>query len=186
MKIDYGFIFQWIFVTFIGFLVSLYWVEIGEQADIWIIESAVGGAVIGSAQWFAIAKRISQAGWWILACVVGWVLLGSSGIGAFGWVAPNTSYIPFRIAAGIVGGIQVGIVLGIAQWFVLRTQFSQAWQWVVASCGGWAAGLACAWGIGGILRGVTRLFLGDVVGLVLGWMVVAAITGLALCLFEEL
>jgi hypothetical protein len=41
-------------------------------------------------------------------------------------------------------------------------------------------GLTLGWSVGGVLRTVTGLFLGEVVGFALGWAVVAAVTGVTL------
>ena len=51
---------QWIFVTLIGFLASLYWLEVGERPDLNAIDGAVGGAVIGAAQWWVIRPKLPQ------------------------------------------------------------------------------------------------------------------------------
>jgi hypothetical protein len=136
--------------------------------------------VIGLAQWFVLRQEFSQAWWWVLANIVSWSLLGGSGVGALGWVAPRTPYIPLRVVFGVVNGALIGALIGVAQWLVLRKQIERAWRWILPSTVGWAIGLTLGWSVGGVLRTVTGLFLGEVVGLALGWVVVAAITGVAL------
>ncbi len=180
MKIGYGFWFQWVSVTFVGFLVSLYWVEVGEKPDIKAVEGAIGGAVIGLAQWLVLRQRFSQAWWWILISIGTWSLLGGGGLGALGWVAPRTMSIYLRVVYGLVNGLQIGTLIGVAQWLVFRKQSFGAWRWIVASSVGWTIGLTFGWVIGGVLRMLTGIFLGEVVGLVMGWVVVAGITGVAL------
>jgi hypothetical protein len=179
MKIGCGFSFQWVFVTFVGFLVSLYWIEIGERTNVGSIEGAIGGAVIGLAQWFVIRQTFSQAGWWILASIISWGLISSSNLGALGWVAPATLQLPVRVVYGSIYGAVVGTVIGVAQWFVLRKQMAKAWQWILTSAFAWAIGLSLGWVVGGVLRKATGLFLAEVVGLMFVWLVVAAITSSA-------
>ncbi len=185
LKIGYGFWLQWVLVTFVGFLLSLYWVEIGERSDISAVEGAIGGDVIGLAQWLVLRQQFSQAWWWVLASIVSWGLLAASGIGALGWVAPRTTYIPLRLVYGILNGIIIGAFLGVAQWFVLNKQVKIGWQWVLVSTIGWAIGLTLGWVLGGVLRYFTGIFLAEIVGLTLGWVIVAAITGFALWKFTE-
>ncbi len=176
---------QWVFVTIFGFLLSLYWVEIGERTDIRALEGAIGGVVIGLAQWFLLKQHFSQTGWWIVASMVSWSLLGGSGIGALGWVAPKVMSIPLRIIFGIIDGAIAGVIVGVGQWWVLKNQIKRAWLWIVASIIGWTIGLTFAWAIGAVLRRFTGIFLGEVVGLIFGWFVVAAITGIVLCDFAR-
>jgi hypothetical protein len=185
LKIGYSFWLQWILVTVAGFLLSLYWVEIGERTDISAVEGAIGGDVIGLAQWLVLRQQFSQAWWWVLASIVSWGLLAATDIGALGWVAPKTTYIPLRLVYGIVDGIIIGALLGVAQWFVLNKQVKIGWQWVLVSSTSWAIGLALGWLLGGVLRYFTGIFLAEIVGLTLGWVIVAAITGLALWKVSE-
>ena len=56
---------------------------------------------------------------WVLATTIGWVL---------GLTLGNE--------------VGVGILIGAAQWVVLRRYFSQAWWWIVASAAGWIVGWA--------------------------------------------
>lgn len=180
MKIGYSVWLQWVLVTIVGFLLSLYWVEVGERADIRAVEGAVGGVLIGLAQWLVLRQQFSQAWWWVLASSVSWGLIGGSGLGALGWVAPTVMHIPIRVVYGIVNGALMGAFIGVGQWLVIRTQFKRAWRWILISTVSWALGLALGWTIGGVLRRVTGLFLGEVIGLVFVWIVVAAITGVSL------
>jgi hypothetical protein len=176
-----SFWFQWVLVTFLGFLVSLYWIEIGERPDIRLVEGAIAGAVIGVAQWSVLRQHFSQAWWWILISIVSWGLLGGSGVGAFGWVAPTTPRIVLRVVYGAVYGAITGAGIGVAQWLFFRRQVEKAGQWILASTVSWAIALVFGWTIGGIFRLLTGIFLAEVVGLTVVWILVAAMTGLALC-----
>lgn len=180
-KIGCAYWFQWVLVTNIGFLISLYWIEVGERPDLLAVEGATGGAVIGLAQWLVLRQQFSQAWWWVVASIVTWVFISSNGLGALGWVAPRDMYyIPLRVSYGALEGAKVGVLLGITQWLFLRQQVLRASWWILASTIAWAIGLALAWAVGAFLRVTTGIFLGEVVGLALGWLVVASITGVAL------
>ncbi len=176
---------QWLFVTFIGFLASLFWIEIGEKPDIGGLQGLVGGAMIGLAQLLVLRRYISQAGWWILASSLSWSFIGLSPLGAMGWVAPRMLEIIPRLLYGIVGGGIIGMLLGVGQWLVLRQHISKAWQWIFVNTLSWSIALALGWIIGGILRLVTRLFISEVIGLTVTWILVGAMTGLALIKFLE-
>lgn len=181
MKKGYGFWLQWVIVTLVGFLVSLYWIEIGEKPDIRAGEGVIGGLIIGVAQWFVLRKRVSQAGWWIVASFLSWGLIAGIGFGAWGWAVPRNSLeIPQRLIFGILSGVQVGALIGVGQWLVLRKQIPKARLYIFVSSLSWAVGLVISWISGAFLRSRTGLFLGEVMGLTLGWVVVAAITGIVL------
>jgi hypothetical protein len=180
IKTEWGFWLQWVLVTIVGFLVSLYWVEVGESPDLRGIEGAIGGAAIGLAQWFVLRQQFSKAWGWVLASIVSWGLIGGSGLGALGWMAPTVMSIPLRMLYGAMNGAVVGTLFGVAQGLVFNKQIYKAWPWILANTLGWAIGLALGWALGAVLRGFTGLFLGEVVGLTLTWLVVAVITGVAL------
>lgn len=181
LKNEYSIWLQWVLLTIVGFLLSLYWVEIGERSDIRAREGAIGGIAIGLAQWLVLKGRFSPTGWWIFASMISWGLLGGSPLGALGWVAPKVMSIPVRIFYGIIEGAITGIIIGFGQWWVLKNYLKQAWLWILTSMVSWVIGLTFAWVVGAVLREFTGVFLGEVVGLTLGWFIVAAITGIALC-----
>ncbi|WP_309236588.1 hypothetical protein [Microcoleus sp. FACHB-672] len=174
---------QWVLLTLAGFLVSLLFIEIGEKPDIGAFEGAIGGAVIGLAQWFFLRSRISNAGWWVLVCVLSWGLLGVTGLGALGWFTPRTPQIPLRIVYGAINGEQMGLLIGLAQWLVIGKQVTAGWRWIITSSVCWAVALAIGWTVGGLLHQATGLFLGEVVGLAVAWIVAAATTGIPLVCF---
>ena len=180
IETDWCFIVQWVLVTFGGFLLSLLLIEIGEKPDIGAIEGATGGAAIGLAQFLVLRQRISKAWGWILVSILIWGLMGGSGLGAVGWVAPRTEQIGYRALYGAVHGAQLGMWMGASQWWILRKEVPKAerWIWVSSLC--WAIGMALGWTVGGVLRLSTRLFLGEIVGLGVAWLVVGATTGVAL------
>lgn len=181
-KTGWGFWLQWVFVTLVGFLVSLLWIEIGERPDITALEGAIGGAAIGFAQWLVLRQYLPHVWGWIFTSAIAWGLMAGSDVGALGWVAPRTLQIAPRLVYGIVNGAMVGAVVGVGQWFVMRSQVPQAWRWIFASTVYWGIGLAIGWTCGGVLRLVFNQFLGEVMGLTVTWVLVAGLTGIALIL----
>ena len=171
---------QWIFVTLIGFLASLYWLEVGGRPDLNAIDGAIGGAVIGVAQWWVIRQKIPNAWLWILISIACWSILGISHIGVVGWIAPSTSNLLIRMGYGVLNGIQVGLLMGTTQWLTFRKSIPKAQRWILMSAIGWGLGLALGWSLGEILHRWTGIFLGEVMGLTLGWITVAVVTGSAL------
>lgn len=184
---DYSFWLQWLFATFGGFLVSLCLIEVDVRPYIGFQEGAIGGAVIGLAQGLILVQRSKKmAVGWMLASIVSWGLIGASNFGAVGWMAPRTLRLEPRIIFGLLNGLQVGVLLGIGQWFVLRAHLRKASLWILLSVGAWTIGLPIGWAVGGVLRHATRLFLSEVVGLAVAWLAIAAITGIALIWLEKL
>ena len=171
---------RWLLATFGGFVTSLFWIEIGERHDMGIIQGIIGGIAIATPQSLILKQYISQSRWWIFVSTVTWGLIGLSGFGAVGWVAPQTIEPFLRLFYGIINGAEIGLALGIAQWFILKRQIPHAQAWIWVNIISWAVGLGVGWTIGGVLRQVTRLFIGDVVGLAVTWLIIGAITGYGL------
>lgn len=163
---------------------SLCLVEINVRPNVGAMSGAIGGSVIGLAQGMLLKPRVSIAGW-VLASLVSWSLIGGS-VGAIGWVAPRTLNLGIRATFGVLDGSLVGALIGVGQWFILRQQVKKAWVWILTSALGWGVGLAIGWSVGGILRLKSHLFLSELVGLTLAWVVVAAITGVALVSFRKI
>jgi hypothetical protein len=179
-KLDYRFCWQWIAGNLLGFLISLYWLEIGERAALKGLEGAIGGTVIGLVQWLILRRWCTQAGWWVLASTLCWSILGASKLGALGWVVPQTSSTLLRLFYGLVDGMKMGVILGVGQWLVLRQCLTPARAWILISLLAWAIALGGGWVVGGWLHAATGLFLGEVVGLALVWLIMALMTGVGL------
>lgn len=171
---------QWVLATVIGFLLSLYWIEIDIKPYVGVIEGVIGGAVIGFAQGFILQQRLAIAPQWLLVSVVSWGLIAASNLGAIGWIAPQTLQLGGRLIYGGLQGALVGALLGVGQWIILRQQLTTASMWIVATAASWAIALGIGWTIGGLLRQATHLFLSEVVGLTSTWFIVAGITGINL------
>jgi hypothetical protein len=180
LQTDLGFILQWMFVTLVGFVVSLIWIEIGEKPDLGALEGAIGGLIISLAQWFILKQYISQSWRWIFVHVFIFSIIALTPLGLLGWVAPRTLNLTPRIVYGLIEGVKLGLCLSLGQWLVLRTEVFHAWRWIVASIISWGVALPIGWIFGGMMRQGTSFFLGDVLGLVLVWIIVAALNGIAL------
>ncbi|MCP2727962.1 hypothetical protein [Limnofasciculus baicalensis] len=171
---------RWLIATFGGFITSLFWIEIGERHDMSIIEGIIGGIAIATPQSIILKQYISQSRGWIFVTVLTWSLIGLSGLGAVGWFVPQTLEPFLRLFYGIINGAEIGLALGIAQSFILKRQIPHAQKWIWVSIISWAVGLGVGWAIGGVLRQFTRLFISDVVGLAVTWLIVGAMTGYGL------
>jgi hypothetical protein len=86
---------------------------------------------------------------WVLVTTLGWA----------------TGYVLSGLVTGLEFG--VGLVLGIAQWIVLRSLVRQASWWIVASAVGWALGYMVATKV---LPAVAVVLHGAVIGAIIGAM----------------
>jgi len=178
----------WTGLTWLAFVGSLLFVEVGERSDLSLLEGMLGGGLIGLAQWQVLRVSFgegSRVQWpsthrWMIASVLGWGTLTLFHVGALGWMAPGTPNLFFRSLLGIVYGGYVGVGLGIAQWLAIRKQVARAWRWVPISSGIWAVAIAFGWLIGGSLRAVSHLFISEVVGLIVAWGAIAALSGIGI------
>ena len=187
IKTDCGFWLQWILATLASFLVSLCLIEIDVRPHIKATEGLIGGAIVGLAQGMILEQRSKNiAPWWALISIVSWGLIGASNLGAIGWMAPRTLRLEPRVIFGLLNGLQVGALLGIGQWLVLRQRCKKNLLWIPIVAVSWAIGLVLGWSVGGVLRQVTRLFLGELVGLAVAWVTSSAIAGFALVRLDNL
>lgn len=82
-------------------------------------------------------------GWWVLASTIGWI------------IGP----IVFLITAGqvanwigaVLGFVGCGVVVGLAQWVVLRREIPRAGWWILATAASIVLGLALIWGLLGLV-----------------------------------
>ena len=72
-----------------------------------------GGAVTGTLQWLILRKKVSKAGWWILACVAGWGLIMPI-VKARPWGALESSsaetLFTFIAVAAMLGAVLGGVM----------------------------------------------------------------------------
>jgi hypothetical protein len=171
---------EWVIATFLGFLLSLLFVEVGEIPDVTAASGAIGGGIIGLMQGLVLLGRANRLREWILVNAIAGGMMAKFGLGAIGWVAPRTDFVVVRLTYGIVFGAIAGLISGIMQGFVLRNTIPLAYLWTVLNVFCWGFSLAIGWTIGGILRSLTHLYLGEAIGLGIAWICSSAIMGFAL------
>ena len=160
---DWTFLFNWSLITMVGLVLAptlrqftqplIFWLAgggVGGQA----IEGAVIGLVVGLAQQIALPPSLNRRVGWSLASALGWAVGWS-----WGWS------VGWRLLGGLnfAGiGLIAGLVAGLGQWFILRTQVRSAGWWLLVSPLAWAislgAGLAWpgqfGWAVAGGLAGL--------------------------------
>ncbi len=171
---------SWTGVTIIGFLFSLIWVQIGELPDLKILQAMIGATIIGFLQALILSRFFAHSWLWILCTLIPWILMAETSLGVVGWFAPRTELIMVRLTTGLKLGSIAGIWLGLWQWLVLQSVLSKSYLWIFFSSISWSLGLSIGWMIGGILYSVTHLFLGEVIGLIVVWILVGTQTGIVL------
>jgi hypothetical protein len=113
---------------------------------------AYEGTIVGAAQWLVLRRLLPslRAKDWVGATMAGAVvawMLGripsaladwESVSGGVGQPAPRVATIVLLSAAA---GAALGLILGVAQWFVLREHVRHAGMWIAANALAWAAGM---------------------------------------------
>ena len=176
IKTKYRFIIRWVVATFGAFLLSLLFIEIGEKSDIGLLQATIGGLAIALPQAVILRFAISPL-LWVWTTVVGWVLITGIGVGAVGWIVPPIQF-PVRILYGVLSGGISGLVIGLVQWLAIRYYVPCAWQWILVSTLSWAVAIPIGSTVGIFLHQITHLFLGEVIGLAVTWLVVSFLTGI--------
>nr|MDZ8038826.1 hypothetical protein [Nostoc sp. CreGUA01] len=173
----FNFTFLWTSATFSGFLLSLLLIEIGEKPDIGVLEAAIGGFAIALFQGFLFKQPIACIRW-ILSSLLGWSIITAIGIGGLGWFVFTTQFLPLRILYGAIYGALGGLGIGMTQWLAINKPASVAWRWILISSASWAIAIPFGSAIGIVLRHWTHLFLGEVIGLAITWLLVGILTGI--------
>jgi hypothetical protein len=158
-----------------------------------IIGGAALGGGVGIAQWLVLRRYVRSAIWWIVVSVIGGMLgvalglllsdalspLISALLGEAGQVRPTRPGVLLsRALAAAVAGACVGLVLGGAQWLVLRRHVQSALWWIVVSWLGWMTSLSVGAGmvdLVGVLGSL--LVVGVVSGVAMGWLLAQFVSG---------
>jgi uncharacterized membrane protein YhaH (DUF805 family) len=127
----------------------------------------VTGAILGICQALILRPFLRSSGWWALATIFGWMLgfyLGAEFAGYLGLT---------ELAFGVVTGGGIGLVLGLAQWLVLRKRFRGAGWWVLANMLAWMGGMMP------YLPGANAMGLvfGASTGILTGWVLMGLSAG---------
>jgi hypothetical protein len=134
---------QLIFDGFAGMFASMAGLDRPAFLLALVVFRPIGAALGGWVQWLVLRQWLLALRPWVLATSLGsaialvvvnllWGLtLAPSPAGAMGAFAPPISVLPQFVFEGIYG-----LVLGVAQWLVLKTKVSQAGGWILASAVG--------------------------------------------------
>jgi hypothetical protein len=181
----WGFWLGWVLATTVGMLVGAFmgvvagFLMYGLFGDEGVVEwlgdmvmVIIFGIGIGTMQWLVLRRRITGAGWWILASAVAGAVIQQGDIVSFDKSLSFGDLMRYTLVMALGGA-----VAGILQWLVLRTQVFRAGWWVLASTVGWGLSMTM-WGAGMVLQYVW----GDSGTLIMvgGGPVLGAITGVAL------
>jgi inosine-uridine nucleoside N-ribohydrolase len=101
---------------------------ITEDYMLWYAFIPWYGLVIGTLQYLLLRRRFAKMGWWILTTTLGWSLIWL-GI-AFRYNPLGDIDIPSSAGYFLIAGTGVGILIGVTQWLVLRTQVPNASWWI--------------------------------------------------------
>jgi hypothetical protein len=145
----------------------------------------VNGAIVAGLQWLALRRPVQQlSGWrWTLMTA-----LGSALPWVWGISKKSSLYLAQGNDAAVLGtvlllALLVGVVLGGAQWTVLRRVLHHAGWWMPVSILAWLLGVVVLVGGGSLIHAGTPLWslllVSGITGLVVGSLV-GIITGLAL------
>lgn len=154
------------------------------------IVGALEGAALGLAQWLVLRRYIKRIYWWIVATAIGAIaawLIGLKAIVVLILIFLDggtvRSFSPGLLPAVFWLGAWVGTILGLAQWFVIRTHVRQGFLWVLVNALAWGLGLLTVFtGANFVTPGEFTLetaFIGLIAGATTG-CVIGAITGIGL------
>ncbi len=126
-----------------------------------------------------ILKKSTHSWRWVLSTVLGWIVITVAGVGAVGWTVSMTKSLPIRLLGGIVSGAAGGLGIGFTQWWLaIPASVPSRWQWIYISSASWAVAVPLGSSVGMFLHHHTQLFLGEVLGLAITWLIVAILSGI--------
>lgn len=117
----------------LGFLPTVFLVNVLNLAFAQIIVPVLAGTMIGFAQWIVLRRYVSVSSQWAWADGISWALgyiLGLFLIQAL----PSTVFVVF------IGYFLFGVIVALVQWPVLRREIPQILTWIAANAFAWAAG----------------------------------------------
>jgi serine/threonine protein kinase len=125
-KLGFGFWFQWVLATSVGFAVWALTVELAGGLSVFL-NVAISGALLGSTQYLVLRKQLPANGWWmwILATSVSSSIASSVLVGESASISDSLIVVLLLIAS-------FGTFVGFAQWLVLRKQLpaNAWWIWI--------------------------------------------------------
>jgi hypothetical protein len=117
----------------LGFLPSLFLVNVLNLGLAQIIVPVLAGTLVGLAQWVALRRFLTATSDWILAGGASWAAGYVLGL----FVIQN---MPSTVFAGFAGYLLFGAIVALVQWPLLRREIPHLLVWMIASAIGWAAG----------------------------------------------
>ena len=124
---------QWVVANLAGWLIGFALCEALQSfVSTVLVDGLVIGSAVGIAQWLVLRRWISPVGWWVALSIIGF------GVGkALAEAAlPATTTLPGYALTGAI----IGVVVGLAQWVVLRRSLASAGWWVPATSLAWVVG----------------------------------------------
>ncbi|MFN2197496.1 MAG: hypothetical protein ACK2UW_15370 [Anaerolineales bacterium] len=141
-------LFSWVFAFGVGYLLALIPMSIFERTLggmilvngqmhvtgdflFWYAWLLVFGLPLGFFQYLLLRMHFPRMGWWILTTILGWALF-------LLWVALfDTPMGSLRMPEGdgwaLAFGMLIGLVIGVSQWFILRTRLPRPGWWIPAN-----------------------------------------------------
>jgi hypothetical protein len=89
-----------------------------------VIGGGIAGVFIGLAQWLALRQRL-PVDW-------RWIALTAGGLGVGVGISAALFGVATTLEAVMLRAPLTGLLLGLAQWFLLRGQVLGAWAWIPA------------------------------------------------------
>ena len=118
---DWTLWFFWIMATTMGWLIGSIFFN--------GIPIIISGVLISALQWAVLYQRIHKAWRWAVFSSTGWI---------FGNILfMILSALNLRLPAGIL----IGLIVGIAQWLLLRKVVNWASWWIIISIMAWTTGM---------------------------------------------
>ena len=146
-QVGWVFWLQWVLASTVGVLVGVFPGAVlvfgtydGPREPVgYGLVGIVLGIAVGVLQWLVLRRRVSGAGWWVLASA-------APGYGIVRFLDTGRLWsLSFGALLSFTGVVALGgAVTGTLQWLVLRGQVSRAGWWVLASTVGWALGVTVA------------------------------------------
>jgi hypothetical protein len=118
---DWALWFYWIMATTLGWLAGII---LGGAISV-----VVSGVAIAAFQWSVLYKRIHKAWRWLIFSSLGWII---------GYIL---FIVFFSKNMGLLIGVILGGMVGVFQWYILRTEVDWAGWWVIISIIAWTTGL---------------------------------------------
>lgn len=144
---------QWLFANFIAFSLMTFFLDVTSV----FVPLTIWGCALGLSQWLVVRRYLHNVGWWGVATAVSFVI-------SF-YVLLNRGGMPLWFSFGLLG-----IIVGLAQWVVVRHLGGNSGFWIFASAFAWGLSVLALTiypAIGGTWWQFTSI--GIVYGIISGW-----------------